>query len=129
MLRIYVFTALDIQIVYGPRTNLIGLVFMVVMVVAVNQRSNMKPIRIYVREEDIAHGYKASSRDCPIALAIKRKAKTTSVCVDRDSCRIRINGTKMKFRLPPTAQRFIQHFDNLGVVTPFSFRIMKRYFV
>ncbi len=85
-------------------------------------------MKITVTEEDIKLGKRSSMAACPVALAIKRITKNTSVLIDeryvswlqRDSIKL----PSMVYKdTPADVQWFIKNFDDGVVVEPFEFEL------
>lgn len=81
-------------------------------------------ITITVTAEDIANGKTCNSRECPIALAVRRILTTALV----GPCFILIEGVGVneqdtRIVLPSVARNFVSMFDGDKKVEPFSFQI------
>ncbi len=75
-------------------------------------------MRIHVNYRDIDDGEPGSPHRCPIALALKRKLKTTNVRVTGGAL---IDGHR--FSLPAKARDFISDFDEGRDVEPLVFNL------
>jgi hypothetical protein len=79
-----------------------------------------KKIRVKVTKEDIAMGIRRDDCECPIALAIKRAAKTSDVSVGFWTACL---GSRLCFPLPKEARDFVRVFDAGVQVKPFAFTL------
>jgi hypothetical protein len=82
------------------------------------------PLTIKVTETDIAHGVKASCRNCPISLAgLRAIPKANPLLVLGNGISFMIEDEYHNYELPENAQLFITKFDNGIPVEPFEFTI------
>jgi hypothetical protein len=86
-------------------------------------------ITIEVIQDDIETGVGGSSDCCAIAKAIRRTLPNMNeIEVEVDSVRFRKtwgSGEWQQLELPPSAQEFIEKFDQGHITTPFQFSLGK----
>lgn len=77
---------------------------------------DMVRIEVHVTADDIAHGRRSDCTRCPVALAVGRAMG--------EPCNVTAYSIYTESRIaltPPAAARFIEAFDDLVDVKPFSF--------
>jgi hypothetical protein len=82
-----------------------------------------KRIRVEVTPRNIKRGVRKDTQQCPIAIAIRRETGARMAQVQGEDAYVQLrNGNDAWFRLPLTAQRFIEKFDEGGpsAVRPFT---------
>jgi len=76
---------------------------------------------ISVTQDHIDRGYRKSSTECPVALAIKEAITVPAVVVGRYE--IKLHAKSIGFLPPRSVQRFIRRLDSRHAVKPFKFRL------
>ena len=85
---------------------------------------DMVDIAIDVTQDDIDNGNRNDKWSCPIANAWNRKFPASEVSVGTESIAfIDCDGFSARVQMPYKAKRFIEKFDNLVTVEPFSFTV------
>ncbi len=91
----------------------------------------MRTVQIEVTADDIANGKPYECVRCPIALAMKRAGIDQVAVGDRFFCfgpggpedPNSLDDAREHHVLPPEAGRFVDRFDSLQPVEPFSFNV------
>ncbi len=80
---------------------------------------------IYVTKSDIKNGERCNQCSCPVALAIKRRAKANQVRANGigNKVFIFINNQWEEKYLPLTVTKFIRSFDAGNKMLPFRFEL------
>ncbi len=76
-------------------------------------------MRIRVTWEDIVTGCRGEPNSCPVALAVHRSFPKSKVTVAHGQIRV----GHRRIPMPQCVQDFINWFDELNVVKPFSFNL------
>ena len=83
----------------------------------------MTTLEIKVTAEDIEQGMPGMAESCPIALAAERKYPGCGPDVRDMSIELDVEGTRRCFRLPQSAEQFVDAFDGYKHSDPFVFEL------